>query len=985
MDPSFPRLRLQQEAEPSIENWDDDGDLQCINDLQFRIASKAYLRSNSIVALQSARPAHHRDSISSRRSLRSDSNNGDLDDDSAFTLDDDDRSFSQNALSALQSGSFPVQPTIPAPAQGGQNHRDSLTDDWADGLDLSSFHGKVKLPPALPIPDSFSSVRKSPLSWLQDTSRPEFGSRRNRASFQGENNNIRQHENDTIRVSKLPPGLSQPMSAIDSASVNPFTTHSDIQLHDSAQQDEYEDGLEFPTHGTLKLALRLKHQDEDRIHDDIDSEWAEGSLGVRHGGTKNEQTGRYSAVYSPSISSRLTVESEDDVLDGLVFPDDPSDFVKTLQQRLEAAQSEQPPKLPENQQTVNPEPSVSCTDDFLADFDIVGEDAFDPKKRTSHQNIRLKSQCTPSDTKPAPDALPSLKPLPNLITRIPRPATHHDRSQSAHVLPASMLEPVAEGGTVSSRYNRSRSQLANHATNASSSSIPLPVNNPTTQSSNLGRNPSKRSKSRETISPSSQAPSSQGQKVRRSASAVRASPLNSINGQGKGPRAASATRSRTPIDRGPNVSRSGTLRRNMPPFLPAGTAKRQSHHANMRAAAETQRRSNSNVQDNAPINRSFSKSQGGNNPLFQRKDGGGPPQSLSNIKKQAMARPNWRKTFGDGTELDVFDDLPTSASAESKYVRKPSRNSTQRSLRIKVSNQSTLSNNSRSTESAPVSPFRSGFKPRFARDTEASRSARGQRPESAVGRERTRVPVPSTPVTATPPKPQPVKDGLPALSTKQHKLPNNSKPHLIRPMGSGVHHSKYVKGMRYNPALYRWEGNDNVISDFDTLPSPVTPKVAPALIANVGSTTGVQIVNGMVFDPQRMCWMKLARSQNGSEAVPVPPEEDEDPFLDLPDLQDKPKAAACNREGSNSNDAAFADDHDRSGDESDDWPITEEFDVGPEFIRRQRAEEDRWRRKVQRWVTEDGGRRDESWRWAIREIQKDNNLLPGLPKLPQRG
>jgi hypothetical protein len=45
--------------------------------------------------------------------------------------------------------------------------------------------------------------------------------------------------------------------------------------------------------------------------------------------------------------------------------------------------------------------------------------------------------------------------------------------------------------------------------------------------------------------------------------------------------------------------------------------------------------------------------------------------------------------------------------------------------------------------------------------------------------------------------------------------------------------------------------------------------------------------------------------------------------------------------------------------------MTEEFDVGPEFIRRQRAEEEKWRRKVDKWV---GFDRHQNHLWIIRDL-----------------
>lgn len=201
-------------------------------------------------------------------------------------------------------------------------------------------------------------------------------------------------------------------------------------------------------------------------------------------------------------------------------------------------------------------------------------------------------------------------------------------------------------------------------------------------------------------------------------------------------------------------------------------------------------------------------------------------------------------------------------------------------------------------------------------------------------------------------------------------------------MGSGVSEAKNVKGMQYNPNTYRWEGNENEIVEFDAVNAPKSPKVAPALITNIGTIKGAQVVNGMVFDPQRMCWLKLASAQPDADKMAVVHDELEDVFAGLDDLQDRsaPKhhrrnvsetsATGTATSATGGGAGAAGDDifDDPSGDSSEEWPITEEFDVGPEFVKRQRAEEDRWKRKVTKWVTSERHRLGDGWRWAIRDL-----------------
>lgn len=185
--------------------------------------------------------------------------------------------------------------------------------------------------------------------------------------------------------------------------------------------------------------------------------------------------------------------------------------------------------------------------------------------------------------------------------------------------------------------------------------------------------------------------------------------------------------------------------------------------------------------------------------------------------------------------------------------------------------------------------------------------------------------------------------------------------------------------MNYNPETFRWEGNENILSSFDapSAPSLRSPKPAPALITNVGAAQGVQVVSGMVFDPQRMCWLKMAPTQPMSKGdiATINPEDDEDPFAGLDDLEEHPRASRSRVSlapgDSRRMEAGEMSGEDRSGAENesgDEWVIGEEFDVGPEFIRRQRAEEEKWRKKVEQWVGDERDFMGEEWRWAIKAM-----------------
>lgn len=95
-------------------------------------------------------------------------------------------------------------------------------------------------------------------------------------------------------------------------------------------------------------------------------------------------------------------------------------------------------------------------------------------------------------------------------------------------------------------------------------------------------------------------------------------------------------------------------------------------------------------------------------------------------------------------------------------------------------------------------------------------------------------------------------------------------------------------------------------------------------------------------------------------------DDEEDVFKDLPDLQDSPTKEADEfgaMQKSNSSSTL-----------KDDWLVGEEFDVGPEFVRRQREEEERWRRKCEKWVGVGLYRGGDEWRWSIRDVVMDESL-----------
>jgi len=205
--------------------------------------------------------------------------------------------------------------------------------------------------------------------------------------------------------------------------------------------------------------------------------------------------------------------------------------------------------------------------------------------------------------------------------------------------------------------------------------------------------------------------------------------------------------------------------------------------------------------------------------------------------------------------------------------------------------------------------------------------------------------------------------------------------------------------MTYNPQTQRWEGNETSIMNWEnpsthTLPGlpthrenhnhhhhnnsiPTNLALAPpddhtrkrsnaspprpALITHVSSTTtslGVRVERGMVFDPERMRWLKLdprADLAGGRASLVLSEEgEEEDPFAGLADLEDERVEEEKENFGG-----------------VDEWGVGEEFDVGPGFVKRQKTEEGEWRRRVELWMVEGRECAGVEWKWAIREVARE--------------
>ena len=1057
-------LKTQQPSDNNIETWDDDGDFEGFDDIQVRTASSATSSTAfSAANLASSEGRHH--SISSRLSTRSDIDSNQGDEDWQVLLPDDDNATTKDAIAVAKSKGIPIPTDVPKSALeggtirrlGGKKIKKALGDDWSEDLELPGLGGELKLaqndknnnfPATLrQISAAFRDIPSgNPLDAMLQAassvqSKPDL---RSLDQFKDNADDEGFDDVPTIKVAKSRT-VKKSMPSDGSPS--------------KPEQDDIENDLEIPPQGELKLASRKETPQTPQQDDDMDLDWADGSLGTRYGGTKRElRSDRSSSVsasaLSPSVSSCLTAESEDEGLDCLILPSGPLKLDEALKKR----QQTEPSDGFDGSHHQTAAQRAAAKNDFFADFEIGDGDVFDTAKLTLNRNIQHKIQRAPSPHRRTATTLTftNTKSQP-ASTRIPRP----NAQLLSRDKPRSTLETVSETGPAAARFTRSGSRLSGHSPQSSVSAIPAPSvsSTPSTPS----RRDLRRQGSRENIRTEPvTTTSAQLLRSKRSMPVMRG--LQSPTKQppfprppsrnemgGTGSRLNMVPRPKTPTDR--TESRLAEARRPAP-FRPAGPKATQTKQAGMKTStARSLRRheSGDSADGSSGAPRPLSRlTQRPETPTRGQRGRNVAPAELTLAAKKTMTKPARGRNFGDGTELETFDDLPTSATAENKFVKQPIGRGAPRSLRNKLgqshlapSTSSLASRTETPMPSTPLSPTKQMIPPstpRFARETTASRNAREQRTVSGSINATLREPPPLRESRALAPlstnwKGQLVSrtnanpHGLASPSSFRRKRAvqkEQQKPQLIKPLGSGVNEAKSCKGMQYNPTLFRWEGNENALSPFDVPPSHTSaggspsrsrdghsPKHSstgqPALITNVGQMgSGVQVVGGMVFDPSRMCWLKMAPSQStdpgsspqvglgssgnavlrgGAASVgSVQLEEEEDVFAGLEDLKEEDESTLGNsrhggdpgdrkaRQSLGANRSGDVEDYEgdaanNSGDEA--WPVSEEFDVGPEFIRRQRNEEEKWRRKVEKWLRPElavEDRERSGWRWTIRDV-----------------
>ncbi|PBL02144.1 hypothetical protein ARMGADRAFT_954305 [Armillaria gallica] len=224
-----------------------------------------------------------------------------------------------------------------------------------------------------------------------------------------------------------------------------------------------------------------------------------------------------------------------------------------------------------------------------------------------------------------------------------------------------------------------------------------------------------------------------------------------------------------------------------------------------------------------------------------------PPQSVPRV----LRKPKRQCTYGDGTELDAIADLPTDRDKESRFRVQPKGYGNR-------------------IPAASFSPSKfadkSAIRKRGHREPSDSTSTSAF---ASLSRRRSR----SDLATQKPQSPKKKRKNL--TSSTEPK-----KPTLIRNLG-GANAPKVVGDMKWNPQTLRWEGNEQVLKDFDvasTRPALITHLTGSSLGSPAPSfASGARIVGNMIFDPARMCWIST-----------LPPEDEEpDVFANLADDEEE--------------------------------------------------------------------------------------------------
>lgn len=445
--------------------------------------------------------------------------------------------------------------------------------------------------------------------------------------------------------------------------------------------DDWDNDLEMPDTGALTLKPQT-HEEAAEIMDDFDD--LEGSLGIRFAGTTRDQRNRSSSAsaMSPSMGS-ATNESEEDELRGLELPEGPMDFDAILLKKRRAGDAELS-DLSQASPAVEQQATMNNHKKSKLSADD-NDDFFDDFDLNGGDVFDSRKRNINKNLK-----LKGPKP-PGSTARPATTLNFHDKPTDKPTHMRSQLPRPVSGAKQTSRlepvFETGATQLPRERRQAASTTAQLlrnkrsmPVLSSRQQAAATGR-------PHPTFLPTSTAT----QHAQSSAAAQRAVPYH--------------------------------LRRDSDPN-------------NRRGAASPPPRPSSRL-SNAYLPDTPSR------PPRQRPDVAPAALAREAAAKRTVTRPTRRRNFGDGTELENFDDLPTSTQKESKYMKQPTaRGPPKLGLRQTQSRSDMRETNKRNfavpermmtpAPRTPASPTKGFYDapsqtPSYLRDTAASRIARESR------------------------------------------------------------------------------------------------------------------------------------------------------------------------------------------------------------------------------------------------------------------
>jgi hypothetical protein len=391
-------------------------------------------------------------------------------------------------------------------------------------------------------------------------------------------------------------------------------------------KDDFEGDFEIPAEmGTFELKSPTSRREVTTpLPPDGFDDWVEGSLGTRYAGTRRVGV---MSDFSPA-SSAITMESEGgDPMEGLEFSAH-VDLQAVLERRMKERAQEMSPTKPRMQR------QLSAEDDLLGGLELDDEEnPFQASKLKANRNILHRLQAvTPASPQrkvavsvtfadkpskiPRPSFTPTPTPPPPTPTFPKRSTTPSHRTSSAR-----LSDQITEKGI------QKKTSVANFSQYPSSQADSI-------RNRALGAKTSMPALRTAATSPTKHRPPPIPERTKSRAGRI----------------SENSTRTESPLrPRSPELVRNEQLR---PAFIPGGASVASSHHV---AALKAPLRQGS-------LSLRSASASGKRTPMFA-------PENLRReaLRTKVLTTPRRIQDFGDGSELDAFDDLPVSHAMEKKY------------------------------------------------------------------------------------------------------------------------------------------------------------------------------------------------------------------------------------------------------------------------------------------------------------------------------